>query len=97
MTLETGASLRRILQNASFHQGLHCLLRQNQSRKRNVICFENYPDLTVSNFMGNSIGIKRVENASFKINIYQDHYTVFIVTEKNIQRNIEKIQNLLNN
>ena len=47
---------------AAFHQGLHCLLRQNQSSEKEIYCFEiiifdpsiSAMDLPVSNFMGNS-------------------------------------------
>ena len=57
--------------DAAFHQGLQCLLRQNQfSEKYNIfleilICDPsiytiNDPYLAVSNFMENSIGPKRV-------------------------------------
>ena len=54
---------------AAFHQGLHCLLRQNQSSEKEIQYFLeiiscdpsiyklDHPDLTLSNFMGNSIGI----------------------------------------
>ena len=58
---------------AAFHLGLHYLLRQNQfSEKENIIFFleiitcdpaihsMDQPDLTVSNFTGNSMGPKRV-------------------------------------
>ena len=31
-----------MLHNAAFHQGLHCLLRQKQSSKRNTILGGNY-------------------------------------------------------
>ena len=55
------------------HQGLHCLLDQMylQRKKYNIfwiilpcdpsIYTMNHPDLAVSNFMGNSIGPKRVK------------------------------------
>ena len=61
--------------NAAFHQGLHCLLRQHRSVEKKYNIFlkiiacdpstytMGHPDLTVSNFMGNSIGLKRVNNA----------------------------------
>ena len=57
---------------ATFHLGLHCLLRQNQSSEKAILfCLEiitcdpliytmDNPDLTVSNFMEHSIGPKRV-------------------------------------
>ena len=63
--------------NAAFHQGLHCLLSQNQSsEKENKAFFEiitcasliytlDHPDLTVSNFMGTSIGIKSLKVVTY--------------------------------
>ena len=61
--------------NAAFHQGLHCLRIQNRYSEtpRGIqyileiitcdpsIYTMDHPDLTVSNFMGNSIGLKRVK------------------------------------
>ena len=56
-------------QNVAFHQGLHCLLRQNLSSEKEVqysleiitcdpsIYTLDHPDLTVLNFMGNFIGL----------------------------------------
>ena len=61
-----------MLHNVAFHQGLRCLLRQHHSSEKKIQYFFeiitcdpslyiiDHPDLTVSNFMGNSIGIKRV-------------------------------------
>ena len=58
--------------NVAFHQGLHCLPKQNQSLKNEIQYFfeiitsdpsiytMNYPDLIVCNFMENSVGLKRV-------------------------------------
>ena len=60
---------------ADFYQGLHCLLKQNQSlnSERNKILFleiitcdpliykMDHPDLAVSNFTENSIGPKWVK------------------------------------
>ena len=52
---------------------MHCLLRQNQTFEKEIQHFFeiitcdssvytiNHPDLTVSNFMGNSIGADRVK------------------------------------
>ena len=64
--------------NGAFHQGLHCLLKLNQSSKKEILYFfGNYnlqslniyngpSDLTVSNFMENSIGLEKVnENVKF--------------------------------
>ena len=59
-------------QNVAFYQGLHCLLRRNQSLGKEIlrvyfleiITYEpsiytlHHPDLTVSNFMGNSISLQ---------------------------------------
>ena len=54
--------------NAAFHQGLHCLQRQNQSSDEkihfskiitcdpSILYIIYHPDLSVSNFMENSIG-----------------------------------------
>ena len=51
------------MQNATFHQGLHCLLRQNRSSEKEIqwgffkipsVYTMDYPDLTVSNFMEKS-------------------------------------------
>ena len=60
-----------------FHQGLHCLLRQNLSSEKEIFFFfleiiasdpsiytMDHPDLNVSNFMGNFIGPKRVKAMS---------------------------------
>ena len=61
-----------MLHNGAFHQGRHCLLTQNRSSKKEIqYCLEivscdpsiyimGNPDLTVSNFVENSIRIKRV-------------------------------------
>ena len=58
--------------SAAFHQGLHCLLKQNQSSEKEILYFleiitcdpsiyiMDYPHLTVSNIMENSIDPKRV-------------------------------------
>ena len=54
--------------DAAFHQGRPCLLRQSRSSKKEAKYFLklypvtiNHPDLTVSIFMENSIGLKRVK------------------------------------
>ena len=61
--------------SAAFHQGLHCLLRQNQSSEKEVYFFffleiitcipsiykMARPDITVSSFMEISIVLKRVK------------------------------------
>ena len=56
---------------AAFHQGLHCLLRQNQSSEKEIQYFleiithnlsiytMDHPDLTVSSFMENPTGLKK--------------------------------------
>ena len=58
---------------ATFHQGLLCLLRHNQSSEKEIqyvseiitcdpsIYTIDHPDLTVSIFMENFIGLKRVK------------------------------------
>ena len=58
-------------QNAAFHQGLHCLLRQNPSSERKIQYFQEiitydplvytmeHPDFIVCSFLENSIGLKR--------------------------------------
>ena len=58
-------------QNETFHQGLHCLLRQERSPEKEIqyyleiiscnpsIYTINQPDETVSSFMTNSIGLQR--------------------------------------
>ena len=63
--------------NAAFHQGLQCLLRQNQFSEKEIkfilemitcepsIYTMDRPDFIVCNCMKNSIGLKRVN--SFKI------------------------------
>ena len=62
-----------MLQNAAFHQGMQCLLTQNQSLEKEIQCFLedincdssiytiDHPDFIVCNFMEYSIGLKRVE------------------------------------
>ena len=71
-TLANSADPDEVLHNAAFHQGLHCLPRQNPSSVKEIQFFcdiitcdpsiitMDYPDVTVSNFMGNSISLKRV-------------------------------------
>ena len=59
--------------NAAFYQGLLCAKTELTFRERNVIILEiiacgpsiyivEHPYLTLSNFMGNSIGTKRVND-----------------------------------
>ena len=66
-----------MLHNAAFHQGLHCLQRQNQSSeeeiqfKKNITCDPSifkmdYPSCIVCGFMENSIGLNWV-NIDFYI------------------------------
>ena len=64
--------LDEMAHKAVFHQGLHCLLRQNRSSEKEmqlflevIICNPSIytmdnPDFTVSNFMENSNGLKMV-------------------------------------
>ena len=55
--------------NAAFHQGLHCLLRQNLSSENLLkiiacdpsIYTKDHPDPIVCSFMENSIGLERVK------------------------------------
>ena len=58
-----------MLHNAAFHQDLHCLLRQNDPQIQyflEIISCDpskyriEHPDLTVSNFIENSIDLKVV-------------------------------------
>ena len=60
-----------MLHNVAFHQGLHCLLRQNRSSegkntfKKKITSDSSkytmdHPDLIVRSFMDNSFGPKRV-------------------------------------
>ena len=61
-----------MLHNVAFHQGLHCLLRQNQSSEKEIEYFlqiitcgpslylMDHPGFIVCSFMENSIGQKRV-------------------------------------
>ena len=58
-----------ILHHTAFHQGLHCLLRQKPSSEKEIhnyleiltcdpsIYIIDHPNLSVSNFMGKSIGL----------------------------------------
>ena len=60
-------------QNAAFHQGVHCLLRQNQSSEKAIHYFlkiincdpstyiMDHPDFIVCSFVENSIGLKTVK------------------------------------
>ena len=68
MTLTNSVEKDEMPHNAAFYQGLHCLLRQNQSSEKEIQYFfecltydhsiytMDHPDLTVSNFWGISIG-----------------------------------------
>ena len=59
--------------NAAFHQGLHCLLRQNQPSEKQIRYFweiitsdpsvytMDHPDFIACSFMEYSIGLKRVK------------------------------------
>ena len=81
---------------AAFHQGLHCLLRQNGSSENEMqyyleiitcdpsIYTMDCPDITVSNFMGNPIGTERVNNGAWsKISIISYPSAVPHDTEQN--------------
>ena len=57
-----------MLHYVAFHQDLHCLLKKSKYifflksiTCDPLICTMDHSDLTVSNFMGNSIGTKRVK------------------------------------
>ena len=64
-------------QNMVFYQGLHCLPRQNQSLENKIeffleiitcdpsIYIMDRPELTVSNVMEQSIGLKKVKHQGF--------------------------------
>ena len=70
-TLANSEDPDEMLHSAAFHQGLHCLLRQDWSSEKEIQYFLkiktcdpsiytiDYPDLT-ANFIRKSIGIKRV-------------------------------------
>ena len=52
--------------NAAFHQGMHCLLKQKQSSEKEIQFFLeiitcNHPDLIACYFMESSIGLKMVK------------------------------------
>ena len=61
--------------SVAFHQGLRHLLRQNRSSEKEILFFlviitsepsiyiMDHSDFTVSNIMGNSIGLERVVKA----------------------------------
>ena len=79
-TLANSEDPDEMLHNAAFHQGLHLLLRQDQSLEeeihvqyffRIVTCdpslyIMDHLDIAVSNFMENSIGFKRVKGQYFR-------------------------------
>ena len=67
---------------AAFHQGLHCLLRQNQYLDEEMFCVffveiitcnpsilytMDHPDFTVSNFVENSTDLKEAKSATMNI------------------------------
>ena len=70
--------MKRILtheHNLAFHQGLHCLIGQNQSSEKEIqyyggggiltcdlsICTMDHSDFIVCSFMENYVGLKRVK------------------------------------
>ena len=83
---------------AAFHEGLHCSLRLNQSLEIEVYFLEiitcdpsiytmDHPNLTVSNFMGNFIGLKKVNpiipmKSSIQFDI-KHHNDIFIFSKQN--------------
>ena len=78
--------------NVSFHRGLHCLLRQNLSSEKRIQYFLEtvtcdpsiytmvHPDLTVSNFMENSIVLKRAKTIVCWQMIHMKYYCSCYVT-----------------
>ena len=62
-----------MLHDAAFHQGLHCLLGQNQSSENEIITCDpsiytmDHPDLLVTNLMENSIKLKSVNTIRLRI------------------------------
>ena len=79
-TLANSEDPDEVPHNVAFHQGLHCLLSQNRSSEKEIqyvleiitcdpsIYTMNHQDLTVTNFLENSIGLKRVNGLQFYIN-----------------------------
>ena len=67
----------------AFHQGLHCLIRQNQSLEKDFlkifssIYTMGYPDLTVLNFMEGFIDLKMVTRFQY-LNVMIINYFVFL-------------------
>ena len=72
--------------NAAFHQDLHCLLRQNRSTEEakqyvleiktfapSIYTMDHY-DLTVFNFMGNSICTERLNFSQYTGELKQQEY-----------------------
>ena len=41
-TLENSEDPHKMLHNAAFYKGIHCLLRQSMLRERNTILFGNH-------------------------------------------------------
>ena len=69
-TLSNNENPDKMLHKAAFYLGLLCLLKQNQSSEKEVYLYKiitcdplvytmDHPDLTVSNFMENFIGLKK--------------------------------------
>ena len=67
-TLANSEDPDEMMHHAAFHQGLHCVLRQNKSSEKELyifffeiitcnhsLCTMDRPDLTISNLMENSI------------------------------------------
>ena len=77
-TLANSEDLNEMSHNMAFPQGLHCLLRQNWSSEKDKKKFleiiscdpsiytRDHPNLTVSNFMANSNGLKSVKQIKEK-------------------------------
>ena len=95
-TLANSEDPDEMLQIAAFHQGLHCFLRQSQSSEKEIqhmkiITFDpiiytiDHPHLSVSTFMENSIGLKRVIHMSV---LNSSYVTIFKVRQLYIKKNV---------
>ena len=72
-TLAISEDLDEMLHNVAFHQGMHCLLRQNRSLKKEIQYFfgiiacdpsiytMDHPDFIAYSFMERSTSLKRVK------------------------------------
>ena len=53
-TLSNSEDSDEMPHNAAFHQGLHCLLRQNRSSEKEIISFGNYNIRLINIYKGPS-------------------------------------------